>query len=180
MSGLIYVGLRRIARHSSRCENVISFLSWQGRVWVWLCSGSGLTPGTGSGQPQPGDTELILARPAQPSCLDPRDTPASSRRTGPGVQMYCPAWCDLACPILWASSLFGRLEPRPWSVYRLPNCRPLAAGARDSQSLVQGSPDPISSNLRNIRRQYRISAATREIGATFHPSIVIIDTVVRT
>ena len=27
VSGLIYVGLRRIARHSSRCENVISFLS---------------------------------------------------------------------------------------------------------------------------------------------------------
>ena len=94
-----------------------------------VCSGSGLTPGTGSDQPQPGDTELILAR-TQLSCLDPRDTASSA---GPGVRVYCTghsrvAWPDLARPILHTRQLvwpIGAAAGPHWSVYRLPNCRPL-------------------------------------------------------
>ena len=155
-------GLRRIARHNSRCENgwLISFYSWHRGLSVWLCAHSAqLGAHTGYWQwpasARPGDTELILARPGSSH----PGHPAPKRHTGPaGGPRQCTGvtWPGLrpALQLLWPIGA-GPCTRRPggnWSVYRLPNCRPpgclgQAGQARPWSLSITRSPDPISSNL---------------------------------
>ena len=155
-------GLRRIARHNSRCENgwLISFYSWHRGLSVWLCAHSAqLGAHTGYWQwpasARPGDTELILARAARQLTPGPPGTQETHGASGRAAPVY---GSDLArAEASSAASLadWSRAVHQAggnWSVYRLPNCRPpgclgQAGQARPWSLSITRSPDPISSNL---------------------------------
>ena len=183
-------GLRRIARHNSRCENgwLISFYSWHRGLSVWLCAHSAqLGAHTGYWQwpasARPGDTELILARGQAAhtrATRHPRDTRGqragrASVREWPG-----PGWGQLC-------SFSGRLEPGrapggQAGTDRFIACQTAALQAAGpgwpGQTLVSlNHPQPRPDQLQSLRISAAntpgISAATLHTGATCHPSIVI-------
>ena len=155
-------GLRRIARHNSRCENgwLISFYSWHRGLSVWLCS---LCSARGSHRLL-AVTSLSPARrhgahlSAGPGSSHPGH-PAPKRHTGPaGGPRQCTGvtWPGLR-PAQWGS-FSGRLEPGRapggreligLSLAKLPPSRLLgqAGQARPWSLSITRSPDPISSNL---------------------------------
>ena len=157
-------GLRRIARHNSRCENgwLISFYSWHRGLSVWLCAHSAqLGAHTGYWQwpasARPGDTELILARGQAAHTRATRHP----REGGPG-QCTGVTWPGLrpALQLLWPIGA-GPCTRRPggnWSVYRLPNCRPPGCCARLARPDPGLSQSPLAKTrsapiFKNIRRQ---------------------------
>ena len=184
-------GLRRIARHNSRCENgwLISFYSWHRGLSVWLCAHSAqLGAHTGYWQwpasARPGDTELILARPGSSH----PGHPAPKRHTGPaGGPRQCTGvtWPGLR-PAQWGS-FSGRLEPGrapggQAGTDRFIACQTAALQAGEpgwpGQTLVSlNHPQPRPDQLQSLRISAAntpgISAATLHTGATCHPSIVI-------
>ena len=153
-------GLRRIARHNSRCENgwLISFYSWHRGLSVWLCSlcsarGSHRLLAVTSLSPARRHGAHLSAGPgsSHPATRHPRDTRGQragrvSVREWPG-----PGWGQLC-------SFSGRLEPGRapggreligLSLAKLPPSRLLgqAGQARPWSLSITRSPDPISSNL---------------------------------
>ena len=183
-------GLRRIARHNSRCENgwLISFYSWHRGLSVWLCSlcsarGShrllavtSLSPARRHG------AHLSAARQLTPG---PPGTQETHGASGRAASVYgsdlARAEASTVRQLLWPIGA-GPCTRRPggnWSVYRLPNCRPLAAGPGwPGQTLVSlNHPQPRPDQLQSLRISAAntpgISAATLHTGATCHPSIVI-------
>ena len=154
-------GLRRIARHNSRCENgwLISFYSWHRGLSVWLCSlcsarGShrllavtSLSPVRRHGAHLSAGGQAAHTR----ATRHPRDTRGQragrvSVREWPG-----PGWGQLC-------SFSGRLEPGRapggreligLSLAKLPPSRLLgqAGQARPWSLSITLGPDPISSNL---------------------------------
>ena len=139
-----------------------------------VCSGSGLTPGTGSDQPQPGDTELILAR-TQLSCLDPRDK--ARRRTGPGVRVYCPGRraivtrpgpahprhsgpASAACLADWSR---GRATLIGLSLAKLP------PSGCSGQTLSITSPQPRPDQLQSLRISAANTASVPPLGRSAQP-----------
>ena len=162
-------GLRRIARHNSRCENgwLISFYSWHRGLSVWLCAHSAqLGAHTGYWQwpasARPGDTELILARGQAAhtrATRHPRDTRGQragrvSVREWPG-----PGWgqhSEAASLADWSRAVHQ--AGGNWSVYRLPNCRPPGWWARLARPDPGLSQSPLAQTrsapiFKNIRRQ---------------------------
>ena len=155
-------GLRRIARHNSRCENgwLISFYSWHRGLSVWLCAHSAqLGAHTGYWQwpasARPGDTELILAR-GQAAHTRPPGTQETHGASGRAASVYgsdlARAEASSAASLAdWSRAVHqaARRELIGLSLAKLPPSRLLgqAGQARPWSLSITRSPDPISSNL---------------------------------
>ena len=181
-------GLRRIARHNSRCENgwLISFYSWHRGLSVWLCS---LCSARGSHRLL-AVTSLSPARrhgahlSAGPGSSHPGH-PAPKRHTGPaGGPRQCTGvtWPGLrpALQLLWPIGA-GPCTRRA-GTDRFIACQTAALQAAGpgwpGQTLVSlNHPQPRPDQLQSLRISAAntpgISAATLHTGATCHPSIVI-------
>ena len=161
-------GLRRIARHNSRCENgwLISFYSWHRGLSVWLCSlcsargshrllavtslsparrhGAHLSPGGQAAHTRPPGTQ---------------ETHGASGRAAPvyGSDLARAEASSAASLADWSRAVHQ--AGGNWSVYRLPNCRPPGCWARLARPDPGLSQSPAAQTrsapiFKNIRRQY--------------------------
>ena len=184
-------GLRRIARHNSRCENgwLISFYSWHRGLSVWLCAHSAqLGAHTGYWQwpasARPGDTELILARAARQLTPGPPGTQETHGASGRAAPVYgsdlARAEASSAASLAdWSRAVHqaARRELIGLSLAKLPPSRLLGPGWPGQTLVSLNHPQPRPDQLQSLRISAAntpgISAATLHTGATCHPSIVI-------